>query len=305
MDTLLNIRAFLAIADAGSLSAAARALGVAPSIVSKRIARLEDEMGLALFERTTRKVAITPGGARYLSRFRVLVQELDEALRGARVRPLEGSLRIKSPTTIALAFMGRFFIDFQQRHPDISIDLVLLDRSVNPVEEGFDLALGAQPISYIDIVDVPLCPYPRMLVASPAYLASHGSPDHPRDLASHDCICLQSMGTNWVFVDGEGEVSVSVRSRFTVNDSGVLHDAACRGRGITILPDFVARRAVKTGNLTALLPAYPVKPMWLKALVPNKKIDQPVVQLLLEELCAFAQPTSPWERGPAAVEWAI
>ncbi|MEH3108141.1 MAG: LysR family transcriptional regulator [Sphingomonas fennica] len=304
MDTLLNIRAFLAIADAGSLSAAARKLGVAPSIVSKRIARLEDEMGVRLFERTTRKVAITTAGSRILPRFRILVQEMDEALRGARGRPLEGTLRIKSPTTIALAFMGRFFIEFQQRHPEISIDLVLLDRSVNPIEDGFDIALGAQPISYVDIVDVPLCPYPRTLVASPDYVAAHGMPGHPRDLVAHECICLQSTGSHWVFVDGDGEVSVSVRSRFTVNESGVLHDAACRGRGVTILPDFVAGKALAERRLLALLPAYPVKPMGLKALIPSKKADQPIVQLLVDEMRDYTR-TPPWERGPAAVDWAI
>jgi DNA-binding transcriptional LysR family regulator len=305
MDTLLNIRAFLAIADAGSLSAAARKLGVAPSVISKRIGRLEDEMGLALFARTTRKVEITPSGARFLPRYRVLVQDLDDTLKGAKqhTRPLEGSLRIKSPITVALAFFGRFFADFQARHPGIEIDLTLLDKSVNPNEEGFDLALGALPMTYPDITDIFLCEYPRVLCASPDYLAERGWPEHPRDLVGHACINLQASGTNWLFEGEGGDISVPIHSRFTVNDAGVLHDAACRGRGVAIIGEFVAHRALEEGRLVRLLPSYPVKMMWLKAMVPTKKITLPIMQLMIDELKAFTQPEAPWLHIQPAIEW--
>jgi DNA-binding transcriptional LysR family regulator len=306
MDTLLNIRAFIAIAEAGTLSAAARRLRVAPSVISKRIGRLEDEMGMALFARTTRKVEITPGGARVLPQFRAIVQELDDAVKGGRQRAqsLQGSLRIKSPVTVALAFFGRFFADFQARHPNVEIDLTLLDRSVNPSEEGFDLALGALPISYPAVTDVYLCEYPRLLCASPNYLAVHGVPEHPSELVNHECLNLQASGTNWLFQGAEGEISVPVRSRFTANDSGVLHDAACRGLGMTIIGEFIVRRALAEGRLVTLLPDFAVKTMLMKAMVPNKKMRSPIVQVLIQELKQFTQPDPPWKHTAPAIEWA-
>jgi DNA-binding transcriptional LysR family regulator len=226
-------------------------------------------------------------------------------LRGGRqrLRPLEGNLRIKSPITVATAFFGRFFADFQAKYSNIEIDLTLLDRSVNPSEEGFDLALGALSISYPAVTDIFLCEYPRVICASPDYLALHGVPEHPSDLVNHDCLNLQASGANWLFQGQEGEISVSIRSRFTVNESGVLLDAACRGRGITIIGEYIARNALSDGKLVQLLPGYSVKMMQLKAMVPTKKMRSPIVQLLVDELKLFTQPDPPWDRALPAVGW--
>lgn len=297
MDTLLNIRAFIAIAEGGSLSAAARKLNVAPSVISKRIGRLEDEMGSLLFVRTTRKAEITALGKRYLQRFRLLVQELDETLAGARrcTYDLEGHLRIKCPTTIAIAYFGRFFREFQARHANVSVEMVLVDRSVNPLEEGFDLALGAMPTSYPDVVDIPLCIHENVLCAAPSYLERRGYPQHPRDLAQHDCLVVLTSAV-WVFESNQGDVIVPVRSSFSVNDGQVLHEAACHGAGITVIAEYVARESLKAGRLVSLLPGYPAKALWLKALVPSSKVNQPLIHALIEELKDFTQPLPPWNR---------
>lgn len=299
MDTLLNMRAFLSVVEQGSISAAARKLNVATSVISKRIGRLEDELGAQLFIRTARKAELTPFADRQLPRIKALIQQTDEVVAGARRsrQSLDGHLRIKCPTTTVTTYFGRFFADFVQNHVGVSIDLVLVDRSVNPIEEGFDLAIGAMAASYADVIDFPLCAYPLQLCASTAYLARRGHPQHPRDLADHDCIGPQSVGSQWMFESESGDLAVQVRSRFSVNDATVLRDAALAGAGIVLLSEFVARGAISDGALIPLLPHFPVKSLWLKALVPNSKMGQPLVQAMIEDLMAFTQPIAPWNRN--------
>ena len=194
LDTLLNIKAFLSTARAGSFSAAARELGVAPSVITKRISRLEDQMHAKLFIRSTRQLILTELGERYLPRYQAIVGEIDDALKGADqvARGIEGHLRIKAPTTITIAYLGTIISDFQVAYPHVTVDVVLVDRSVNPIEEGFDVALGSLPAFYPNVIDEPLCPYPRVACAAPRYLQERGTPLHPRDLLEHDCLTFHA-----------------------------------------------------------------------------------------------------------------
>ena len=141
MNTLLNIKAFLLVARSGSFSGAARELGVAPSVVTKRITRLEEEMGAQLFVRSTRALSLTSAGERLLPQYQRLVAELDEIIgaTAAAERGIEGHLRVKGPTTLTSLFLGPILCDFHALNPGLTMDIVLLDRSVNPLEEGFDL----------------------------------------------------------------------------------------------------------------------------------------------------------------------
>jgi DNA-binding transcriptional LysR family regulator len=299
MDTLLNMRAVLAVSETGSLSGAARKLNVATSVISKRLGRLEDELGAPLFVRTPRRANVTAFAERQLPRIRALVHEIDGMVSNARRgrQSLDGHLRIKCPTTVANGFFGRFFWDFLERHDNVTIDLVMVDRSVNPIDEGFDLALGAMPASYSDVTDFPLCEYPLILCASPAYLARHGTPDHPGDLMQHRCLASLSIGNDWVFRSECGDLSVQVPSRFSVNDVTVLKNAACSGGGIVLISEFVARSAIKSGALVPLLPRYPARGLWLKALVPTARLNDPLNRALMEDLIGFTQPIAPWDRA--------
>jgi DNA-binding transcriptional LysR family regulator len=297
VDTLLNIRAFLATARAGSLSGAARNLGVAASVISKRLNRLEDEMHCQLFVRSTRKLELTETGNVYLPRYQALVAEIDEALAGAKTTAsrVEGHLRIKCPTTLAVLHFGDILSDFQKAFPAISLDIVLMDRSVNPIEEGFDVAFGALPGSYANVVNEPLCIFPRVLCAAPSYLERHGEPKHPRDLIKHDCLVFTAIGLTWSF-DGPGEpIRVEVRSRFSTNDSQVLLNATLKGLGVTIIGRYVAEEPLADGRLRSLLDEYPVSNFWLKAFVPESKFKRASVQALLNWVKARVQPTPPWK----------
>ncbi|MDQ8730428.1 LysR family transcriptional regulator [Bradyrhizobium sp. LHD-71] len=296
LDTLLNIKAFLTAARAGSFSAAARELGVAPSVIVKRINRLEDQMRAQLFVRSTRKLSLTETGERYFPRYQTIVGDVDDALNGAASSAdrIEGQLRIKCPTTLAILNFGEILNDFQVAHPGIAVDLVLIDRSVNPVEEDFDIAIGAMPASYANVIDEPLSPYPRVLCAAPSYLDAHGEPKHPIDLIGHDCLTFQTTGSTWSFESPRGLINVDVRSRFSANDSQILQSAACRGLGIAMVARYIARPAIEAGHLRTLLPDYPVPELWLKALIPSNKIKRAAVQSLLQWIRERMQPLPSW-----------
>lgn len=284
MDTLLNIRAFLTTARTGSFSAAARELGVAPSVVIKRINRLEDQMRARLFLRSTRRLTLTEAGERARPRYHAILADIEEALSGAApagADGIEGHLRIKAPTTFGILHLGRILAEFQTAHPRVTVEIVLVDRSANPVEEGFDIALGALPVSYAHVVDEPLCPFPRLLCAAPDYLARRGAPRHPSDLPDHDCLAYLAVGATWSFAGPKGLVTVDVRPRFSANDSQVLMQAARRGLGLAVLSRDVADAALREGALLPVMPDFPVAPLWLKALVPEGRIGRPPVRALL------------------------
>jgi DNA-binding transcriptional LysR family regulator len=297
MNTLLNIKAFLLVARTGSFSGAARELGVAPSVVTKRITRLEDEMGAQLFVRSTRALALTPAGERLLPQYQRLVAELDEIIGAASnaERGIEGHLRIKGPTTLTSAFLGPIICDFHAMNPGLTVEVVLMDRSVNPLEEGYDLALGALPASYPNVTDFPLGPYSIALCASPSYVEAKGVPESPNDLIDHDCCTSVLLGNTWVFENAPSTVSVEVRSKLHANDNRVLRDAAVRGIGLAVLPRFVAHEDLKAGRLVEVMPNHPVPTFWMKALVPRIKMNKPAVAELVNFLKSRMQPLPPWE----------
>jgi len=296
MADIVDIKAFLLTARLGSFSAAARELGVAPSVMTKRVSRLEDRMATKLLVRSTRRLALTPAGEEMRPRLQLLVGELEDTLNGARFerRGMEGSLRIKAPTTVTSLYLGDIVNDFQAANSEIVLELLLIDRSVNPIEEGFDVAIGALPASYVNVVDEPLCPYARMVCAAPVYVERHGRPTHPNELADHDCLTFLAAGTTWSFESGGRRINVEVRSRLSVNDSGVLAGAARRGVGIAVLPRYIVANDIAAGRLLPLLTDYPLSPLWLKALVPRNKIDRPPVAAFLAHLKARMQPVPPW-----------
>lgn len=297
MTMLIDIRAFLVTARSGSFSAAARSLGVAPSVVTKRVGRLEHQVGSALFHRSTRRLTLTAEGERLRPRLQLLVGELDEALSGVQppARGLSGQLRVKSPTTIGTLFVGQSIARFQAANPNITTELLLIDRSANPLEEGLDVALGALPQSYASVNETPLCPYPRVLVASPGYLAAHGAPTTPGDIVHHDCLAFVPIGLSWTFASQSGPITVEVHASFTVNDSRILTDAAEEGLGLAVIPEFLVRESVQAGRLVPLMADFPIVPLWFKAMVPRNKAARPEVVALLEHLRRDFDP-APWDR---------
>lgn len=291
---MLNVTSFVRVARLHSFSGAARELGVAPSVITKRITQLEKSMGVQLVVRSTRGLALTAAGDRYLPRFVRLLAEFEELFeaRDAEQLKLEGHLRIKSPTTITTEALGVLFAEFMVDHPGISLEVVLVDRSVNPLEEGFDFALGALPVSYPNVIDVPICPYELVTCCAPKYLVGKSAPQHPNELVDYECLTTVLFRTTWVFESSRGALSVEVHSRLHSSDSRILREAALRGLGIVILPRFLADEPISKGLLIPLLKDFPVPVFWLKALVPRMKMSRPVVRELVAYLKTRMQGTS-------------
>ena len=306
MDTLSNLKAFVAAAETGSFSAAARQAGLVPSVISKRIEQLEWRIRAPLFTRTTRKLTLTDVGERYLPVVRALVRQVDDALAGMAQASgeLEGHIRIKIPTTLGVLNLSRLLNQFLVEQPMISMDIVLADRSVNPLEEGFDLAIGARPESYGQVQDHPLCPISRRLCAAPAYLQRRGTPQAPAELMDHDCLVFATSGTRWDFQGPQGLVGVDVRPKLKSNDGSALCQATLDGLGVSVLADYLVAPALARGELVELMPDHHLPDLWLKALVPANRIELPRIRSLLQWLTVqlqSAQLGGHWPTAPHPV----
>ena len=286
MDTLVNLKAFLSVARTGSFAAAAREMKVAPSVITKRISQIEWRLKTVLFERSTRRVSLTATGLRYLPAVRQAVADMDglfaDLTEAGQV--LQGPIRMKVPSALAVKLIGPVLERFQQHYPLVSIELVAMDRSVNPADEGFDMALTLMPDVFPGVLEEPLCPMPRYVCASPAYLARKGCPARPLELPQHDILNFLPTGTVWVFAGASGALHVQLQPRFNTNEAQLLLSAALAGNGIALLSEYLAMPALKSGELESLLTEFPVANLWLKALIPINRSEVARVQVLLQWL---------------------
>jgi DNA-binding transcriptional LysR family regulator len=263
-----------------SFSGAARELGVAPSVITKRISQLERALGTRLVNRSTRGLTLTMAAEGLLPRFVSLVAEFDELFKSAAPddQQIDGNLRIKSPTTVTTEFLGGAYTEFLQLYSSVDLEIVLVDRSVNPLEEGFDCAIGALPVSYPNVIDVPLCPYELVVCCAPSYLRGKTAPKHPIELVDHECLTTTLFRTSWLFESASGAQSVEVHSRLHSSDGRVMREAARHGLGIALLARYLAADDICSGKLVPLLEDFPIATHWLKALVPRMKMNRPVVR---------------------------
>ena len=302
MDTLGNLRAFLATVKLGNFSEAARELSVVPSVVAKRINHLEWTLGVTLFQRSTRKVTLTEAGHRFLPKASALLAQFDGIVRSFEqdAGAVEGHVRLKAPTSVTVLYLADILARLKKAYPAITLDVMLVDRSVNPIEENYDIAIGGRAGAYDGVTDEPLCRLRQVLCASPDYLAAAGLTAkgrlaHPRDLLDHPCLVFSPTGNTWRFEGARGPVSVDVPVALSSNDNHMLYSAACAGTGIAILPSYVARQAVLTGLLVELLEDFALQSTWLKAQVPTRKTGLRRVQVLLDWLRNELGPVPPWE----------
>jgi DNA-binding transcriptional LysR family regulator len=299
LDSIENLRAFIAVADTHSLSAAARQLRLAGSVVTKRIEQLESRVGARLFSRSTRRVALTELGERYLSSARRLVHDYDDVFAEMRQssQPIEGHIRIKVPTPIAVAYMAYTLADFLEEFARVTLDVVLTERAIDPSEEGFDIAMGAHAETFPRVIEERICPLHRAVCAAPEYLKDRGVPQHPSDLSHHDCLIFMPAGRTWQFESATGLVSVELRPKMSANESGVLTTAAILGNGIALLPLYAVAPALRAGALVRILDGFSAPTLWMKAFVPEDRVRIPRVRSLLAYIKAQYSPEPPWERG--------
>ena len=290
MDRLDAMRLFLRVAELGSFSAVALQTGVARSVVTRQIAALETHLGVKLMARSTRRLALTSAGAAYLEKCRVilnLVESAEADVAEERLTP-RGNIRISLPLSFGLKRLAPLLLDFAQRHPDVSLDMDYSDRRINLIEEGIDLAIRiARRLEPGDVARK-IGTGRMLLVAAPDYLARHGRPQHPAELAHHGCLGYTNAGSTipWQFlINGQLE-GFPVRSRINANNGEVLTEAAAQGLGITLQPDFIVASFLAAGRVEAILAEFPAPELGIYAMLPSNRHVPHRVRVLMDTLAA-------------------
>ena len=261
-------RMFAAVMETGSFAEAARRLGTSSGQASKLVSRLETDLGVRLLNRTTRALSPTEVGQAYYERIRAVIEELDalgEAVKN-RSGSVSGRLKLTAPLSFGNKQLVPALVAFATRYPDVSVEVSFSDRLVNLVDEGFDAALRIGHQSDASMVVRKLCESRIVVVASPGYLAQHGTPSTPPELASHDCVVDTNFKDRdtWHFRVAARPATVNVRGRIYLSNADACVAAAEAGLGITQVPSFVAGDAIHAGRLVPLLrgmepPAVPVQ----------------------------------------------
>ena len=298
MDIFKQMTAFVAAAQRGSLSAAARGEGVTPAMIGRRLDALESRLGVRLVHRTTRQLTLTSEGQAFFEDCQRLLTELANAeaavsLGGARA---SGHLRVSAPAGFGLRHVAPLVADFMQQHPEVTVNLDLSDRLVDLINENIDCAIRIGELTDSSLVSVRLGEMRRMVVASPAYLVAHGVPRTPDDLAGHNCLSLgQQRG--WLFRHPDsGETrTLKVGGSFECNDGAVLHEWALAGRGLAWRSLWEVGRDLGEGRLTTVLDAWQAPPMGIYAVFPQRRHLPLRVRLFIDLLRDNYGRASYWE----------
>jgi DNA-binding transcriptional LysR family regulator len=258
MDKLISMQAFTEVVASGGFAAAARKMGLSRSAVNKMVISLENELQVQLLQRSTRKVNPTPTGLVYYEYCLNILAEVtaaENAVSQLQQQP-KGTLKINAPMSFGTLHLGKAIADFMVKYPELQVQLTLEDRFIDPVAEGYDLILRiARPQESPNLVSQIITPIPRVLCASPSYLAKYGIPEHPEALTHHSCLHYGQIvtGNQWHLVSREGiEHKVNVKGVLCSNNGEVLKDSAIAGLGIALLPMFIIESAVKQGLLSVL-----------------------------------------------------
>ncbi len=283
---IADLQTFVAVADAGGVSAAARRLGVAKSIVSRRLFRLEAELGVQLLARTTRGAALTEAGITFRDHAARATAEID--LARETIVPdgeLCGRLRVAMPLTFGPTHFAPVLAQMAHEHPQLHVHASYSDRFVDLIAEGFDCAIRGGYLPTSNLVARRVGPIHGKLLASPAYIAAHGAPETPDEVLAHPAVM---QGTEaWQFMDGNRIVTVQPQGRFKADSATALAAAAVAGLGIAWLPDCITYDDVMSGRLVPIMTRYPVPPAAVYVVRPPGPHPPRKVRVLTELLTAY------------------
>lgn len=284
-----ELRTFVEVADAGGVTSAARRLGIAKSIVSRRLVRLEERLGVQLVERTTRGAALTEAGATFRDYAATICAELDIAKETILpASDLRGRLRIAAPLSFGPTHLSLIFAELAHRHPHLDVHTCYTDRIVDIVVEGFDCAIRLGHLQDSNLIARRVGPFYGKLVASPAYIQAHGTPNTPKELAAHQALI---QGTeNWRFMDGEKVVTAHPQGRFKADNGLALVTAALAGLGIANLPEGLVAEHIASGALVSIMTDYPLKPAGIFVVRPPSQYPTKKLRALTEMLIARFNP---------------
>jgi DNA-binding transcriptional LysR family regulator len=275
MDKLRALETFVAIADTGSLTAAARARGSSLPAVVRLLSALEADLGARLFQRTTRRVALTDAGRRYLERSRELLSLLADAdaeLHADGTEP-RGKLSVTAPVWFGQRHVASGVAAFVQRHAGVNVDILLFDRVVNLVEEGIDVAVRIGALDDSSLFAQSVGSMRRVTVAAPAYLAQRGSPERPEQLAGHNCVRIWRPGSAaWEFREAGKAFSVPVQGNLSVNQVSAAVDACVAGLGVGTFFAYQVAPFVASGALRVILASFETPPRPIHIVYPQARL---------------------------------
>lgn len=306
LERLTGIVAFARAASSGSFTAAARSLSVSPSAVSKTIQRLEQQLGLRLFTRTTRSLVLTPEGRDLHERALRLLSAAEDVVQSAAAARAEpaGTLKVAAPLIIGTRVLAPALPAFRRRHPQLRVDLRLNDRFVNLVEEGVDVAIRIGRLADSSLVSRSLAPARVSAFAAPAYLAARGRPRKPEDLKDHDCVNFRFQASGqtlrWTFQRGNRRLDVTPDAPIVVDASDALIEILAAGGGIGLAASFMAAPYVERGLLVPVLDAYSVDRSTITAVWPESRRASPNVRAFVSFLEEVFPSPSPWDATIAA-----
>ncbi|MDF2819400.1 MAG: LysR family transcriptional regulator [Stenotrophomonas rhizophila] len=286
------VRMLVQVAEARSFTAAAGQLGISQSGLSRAIGRLESELGVRLLQRTTRAVSLTPDGRQFVEHCTPLLCGLEDAERRLGDRPCtpSGVLKLTAPSMFGRKVLVPLTGQLMARYPQLQFELVLNDRLVDLVEEGFDAALRTGPISDVRMVARPLRPLRWVTVASPGYIARHGAPESVDALQDHTCLAVRNLRSgrlvDWQFRDGDGLRDFTAPARMVFDSGDPLVEGALAGVGIVQVMDFAVADALAGGRLVRVLEPFEGRTRALSLVYPPSRQASPKLKVLAEALSA-------------------
>jgi DNA-binding transcriptional LysR family regulator len=287
MDQLEGMRLFVRVAEQGSFAAVAQQIGVARSVVTRKVAGLEAHLGVKLIARSTRRLSLTSAGAGYLEKCREILNLLETAeteMAEDRLIP-RGAIRVGLPLIYGVRHLAPLLLEFGSLYPEVTLDLDFSDRRINLIEEGVDLSIRITDYLGPREVARRLSSSRIVVVAAPGYLARHGEPKHPADLAGHECLSYTFADSSaWQFVvDGQLR-GYPVHGRLQANNGDVLLSAAASGLGIAREPIFIAGSALAAGTVREILADFPIPELGVYAVLPGNRHVPHRVRTLVEFL---------------------
>ncbi|WP_428416359.1 LysR family transcriptional regulator [Methylibium sp.] len=301
MDRLRAFEVFVAVVSKQGFARAAEALDTSPANVTRYIAELEAHLGTRLLNRHSRKLSLTESGEALYERARTVLDDVAEAEALASTATMQphGRLRINAPLSFGILHLAPLWPQFRQRHPEVELDVALIDRVVDIVEEGYDLAIRISRTGSTAHAARKLAASRNIVCASPGYLRKHGRPRVPADLTAHACVGYTYAATadEWRFVDERGEPhAVKVNCVMHTNNGDTARAAALAGMGVIWQPSFLIGGDLREGRLVPLLPGYRMGDIDVLALYPSRRQLSAKVRVMIDFLAEAFAGVPPWDR---------
>ena len=295
---LNDIVVFTKVVETKSFTGAAEQLGLPKSTVSRKLAQLEERLGVRLVQRTTRKLALTDIGEAYYERAARIVSDLqaaEQVVMDMQASP-RGRLRVTAPIDLSSLFLGRIIADFNAAHPEVYVELDGSDRVVDLIEEGYDLAIRFGQLPESTLIARKLGQFQAVLCASPEYLAKHRAPQTIEELEEHDKVLFlpSPRAQSWPLVNGEQTYELSRPAKFSSNNIMAVRDAVLAGLGVSALTEFVVACDLHEGRLVQILPEWSTPPGEINAVYPARQNLPPRLALFLDHLAKSMSPP-PWD----------